>query len=165
MKKMASAPRSPLSRPSAPQYQPHGRYVLPSRTAARVQSITRAEIHHFWMRKKLEEEEHQLATEETQNFRQDQSLGPAGTSPADLRAILAFANLPCLHIFIFHNPHHNKRINGIIDATNERQDVTKNSKEEKAVTRNIEILTGIKNWYAPVSRCYPYFFLRSTVAL
>lgn len=131
MKKMASAPRSPLSRPSAPQYQPHGRYVLPSRTAARVQSITRAEIHHFWMRKKLEEEEHQLATEETQNFRQDQSLGPAGTSPADLRAILAFANLPCLHIFI----------------------------------RNIEILTGIKNWYAPVSRCYPYFFLRSTVAL
>jgi hypothetical protein len=31
--------------------------------AGPVQSITRAEIDHFWKRKKLEEEEHQLAQE------------------------------------------------------------------------------------------------------
>jgi hypothetical protein len=31
--------------------------------ASPVQSITRAEIDHFWRRKKLEEEEHRLADE------------------------------------------------------------------------------------------------------
>jgi hypothetical protein len=31
--------------------------------AGPVQSITRAEINHFWRRRKLEEEEHQLADE------------------------------------------------------------------------------------------------------
>uniref|UniRef100_A0ACD5YXC7 Uncharacterized protein n=1 Tax=Avena sativa TaxID=4498 RepID=A0ACD5YXC7_AVESA len=127
MKKTAIAP---VSRPSAPLYRPHGPCVLPRRMVGQVQSITRAEIDNFWRRKKLEEEEHRLAHEKA-------------------AARIKVRSLKQEEYMLFE-----QRIKGTVEDNFEKTmegEVTNISEED---SRNIQIRTGIKDWWRKSSCAY-----------
>ncbi|XP_051193398.1 uncharacterized protein [Lolium perenne] len=127
MKNMATVP---MTRPSAPLYQPRGPCVRQQRMAGRVQSITRAEIDHFWRRKKLEEEEHQLADEKE-------------------AARIRVRTLKQEEYVLFE-----QNIKGIIEGNSEKTmdgEITNNCDED---ARNIQMRIGIKDWWRKSSCAY-----------
>ncbi|CAM0944672.1 unnamed protein product [Alopecurus aequalis] len=114
---MKTTVTAPMSRPCGPSVRQR-------------RSITQAEINHFWRRKKLEEEEHQLAHER-------------------MAARNKVKTLKQEEYMLFE-----QRIKGITDEEIEKtmeEEITVNSKED---ARNIQIRIGIKDWWKKSSSAY-----------